>query len=143
MTLQPKQVTVPDALEMEEAYFMALLAKKRTVIKTLLMDQKLMRGIGNSYADEILYRAKVSPFSFANRIPPKVALKLFHSIAKVLNKAIKDIAEANGDELTGELKDFMQVHGAKLKETAKGEPIKSDKIDGRTSYYTAIQELFN
>jgi formamidopyrimidine-DNA glycosylase len=142
-SLQPAAVLAPDALELEEVYFVELLAKKRTVIKTLLMDQKLMRGIGNSYADEILYHAGISPFSVADLIPEKAAIKLFNSVRKVLDQAIRDIAEANGDELTGELKDFMRVHNPALEETAKGEPVKKDKIGGRTTYYTDGQELFN
>ncbi|RFZ92912.1 formamidopyrimidine-DNA glycosylase [Mucilaginibacter conchicola] len=141
--LQPAAVSVPDALAMDEAYFTELLARKKTVIKTLLMDQKQLRGIGNSYADEILYHAGISPFSVANLIPAKVVKKLFKSIRVILRKAIDEIAEANGDELRGELKDFMQVHGATLKETAKGEAIKSEKIGGRMTYYTESQELFH
>jgi formamidopyrimidine-DNA glycosylase len=101
-----------------------------------------MRGIGNSYTDEILYHAHISPFSVANAIPAKAVTKLFDSIRTVLEKAIKDITAANGDELTGELKDFMEVHGAKLKTTKKGEEILSEKIGGRTTYYTSTQELF-
>jgi formamidopyrimidine-DNA glycosylase len=142
-TLQPKPVDVPDALALDIYYFKALLAKKRTVIKTLLMDQKLMRGIGNSYADEILYHVGISPFSVANLIPSDFVGKLFKSIRTVLKKAISQISEANGDELSGELKDFMTIHSAKLEKTAKDELIKSDKIGGRTTYYTESQQLFN
>ena len=142
-TLNPKAVDVPDALELDQDHFTALLAKKRSVIKTLLMDQKVMRGIGNSYTDEILYDAGVSPFSIANTLPAKAVTKLFNSIKTVLEKAIKDIGEANGDELTGELKDFMMVHSPKLKTTVRGETIKTEKIGGRTTYYTDTQELFH
>lgn len=142
LTLQPKQVAAPDALEMEEAYFTALLAKKRTVIKTLLMDQKLMRGIGNSYADEILYEAGISPFSEAHALPLQHVKKLYQKIGSVLKRAIKEIGEANGDELKGELKDFMRVHSPQLNKTDKGEEIRSEKIGGRTAYYTDGQELF-
>ena len=142
-TLNPEPSQAPDALSISKAEFRALLAKKRSLIKTLLMDQKAIRGIGNSYADEILYHAKISPFSVANTIPEKAVTKLFKSLETILNKAIKDIAEANGDELKGELKDFMAIHSAKLKTTAKGESIKTEKIGGRTTYYTDAQELFN
>jgi len=142
-TLNPKPVDAPDALALEEAYFTGLLAKKRTVVKSLLMDQHLIRGIGNSYADEILYHAGVSPFSVANAIPPKAAAKILNSIGVILHKAIREIDEANGDELTGELKDFMEIHSSILKKTAKGESIKSDKIGGRTTYYIDTQELFH
>jgi formamidopyrimidine-DNA glycosylase len=141
-TLQPKSIDVPDALNLDKAYFTALLSKKRTVIKTLLMDQKALRGIGNSYADEILYHAGVSPFSIANAIPHEGVAKIFNSISTVLEKAIFDIGQANGDSLTGELKDFMTIHSPDLKATAKGDPIKTEKIGGRTTYYTDKQELY-
>lgn len=142
-TLQPPSVKVPDALSLEGSYFKALLAKKKTLIKTLLMDQKAMRGIGNSYADEILYHAGISPFSTASLIPEKKVNQLYESIRVVLTKAIDDIEEANGDELKGELRDFMTVHSPDLKKTAKGEEIKTEKMGGRTSYYTESQELYN
>lgn len=98
------------------------------------MNQKLLRGIGNSYADEILYHAGISPFAVANVIPEKKAAQLFKSLHTVLQRAIEEISEANGDELKGELKDLMRVHSRKLKTTEKGELIKSDKIGGRTTY---------
>ncbi|MGZ3871914.1 MAG: DNA-formamidopyrimidine glycosylase family protein [Mucilaginibacter sp.] len=141
-TLQPKHADAPDALNVELDYFKKLLAKKRTVIKTLLMDQKALRGIGNSYADEILYHAGISPFFTANALPEKMVTKLFHSIRMVLEQAIKDIEEANDDELTGELRDFLKIHNPALKVTEKGETIKTDKIGGRTTYYTDAQAHF-
>jgi formamidopyrimidine-DNA glycosylase len=143
VTLEPKLSDVPDALELSKPYFKGLLEKKKTGIKTLLMDQQSMRGIGNSYADEILYHAGISPFSVANALPLVQVDKLFKSIHSVLQKAVKNIAEANGDELKGELRDFMDIHNPQLTITAKGQPIKKDKIGGRTTYYTDEQQLFN
>ncbi len=142
-TLNPQKIEVPDALEMDLAYFSDLLAKKRTLIKTLLMDQHLIRGIGNSYADEILWHAKISPFSIAKAIPEQAVKKLFKSLVVVLEKAIDEISKENGDELTGELRDFMKVHGAKIEKSPTGAKIKSDKIGGRTSYYTDEQEIYS
>jgi len=141
-TLNPKDIEVPDALELELGYFLDLLSKKRTVIKTLLMDQHLLRGIGNSYADEILYHAGISPLSIARAIPEKEARKLFKGISSVRNVAISKIARENGDELNGELRDFMQVHGATIRQTHKGEKVLSGKIGGRKIYYTENQVVF-
>jgi formamidopyrimidine-DNA glycosylase len=126
-TLQPKPIDVPDALGLDKAYFTALQAKKRTMIKTLLMDQQVMRGISNSYSDEISYHAGVSPFSTANVIPTKQVMKVFESISTVLKKAVNDIEEANRDELKGELKDFMKIHTPALKITTNGETIKTER----------------
>lgn len=68
-TFLPEVSLVPDALDISYDYFAILLSKKRIQIKTLLMDQKLIRGIGNTYADEILWLAGISPFSISKAIP--------------------------------------------------------------------------
>lgn len=142
LTLNPESVAVPDALSIGLADFTALVRRKKTLIKALLMDQKLVRGIGNSYTDEILYEAGISPFSAANVIPEKAVKKLWEATRRILEKAIFDISEANGDTLSGELKDSMQVHRPGLKVTEKGEEIHTEKIGGRTTYYTDSQVLF-
>lgn len=141
-TLDPPANRISDALDFDYPALKKLLFGKKTKIKTLLMDQKKIRGIGNSYSDEILYHASISPFSLAGKIPERKIKQLHKSIHAVLETAIKKIEKENGDELAGELRDFMQVHGAALKYSPKGEEILSEKIGGRTSYYTSSQELF-
>jgi formamidopyrimidine-DNA glycosylase len=89
-----------------------------------------------------LYHAGVSPFSTANAIPEKEVTQIFNSIKNVLTTAIEKIGDANDDVLRGDLKDFMDIHSSGLKVTAKGETIKTEKIGGRTTYYTDQQQLF-
>jgi len=143
-TLNPEKVTVPDALskEMDIDYFSTLLSKKRTKIKTLLMDQHALRGIGNSYADEILWAAKISPFSIANAIPPEKVKVLHKAIGTVLHKEIEQISKKLNGSVTGEVRDFLKVHNPHLKESPTGSAIKMEKIGGRKTYYTDEQELF-
>lgn len=142
-TLNPDAAKAPDALEMEEDYFAGVLSKSKKMVKEVLMDQKKMRGIGNSYADEILWDAGVSPFSVSSAIPEKIVKKLFISLGTVLKEAIATIAKENGDELRGELRDFMKVHSAKIEKSPSGAALKSEKIGGRTSYYTDEQKLYS
>ena len=142
-TLNPDASKAPDALEMDEDYFTRVLFKSKKMVKEVLMDQKKIRGIGNSYADEILWDARVSPFSISSAIPEKILNKLFDSLKSVLKEAITAIAKENGDELRGELRDLMKVHGAKLKKSPSGAVVKSEKIGGRTSYYTDEQQLYS
>ncbi|WP_293789850.1 DNA-formamidopyrimidine glycosylase family protein [uncultured Pedobacter sp.] len=142
-TLNPDAAMAPDALEMDEEYFIGVISKSKKMVKEVLMDQKKMRGIGNSYADEILWDARVSPFSISSAIPEKIVKKLFRSLGSVLKEAIKAIAKENGNELSGELRDFMKVHSAKLEKSPSGAVVKSDKIGGRTSYYTDEQQLYS
>lgn len=63
-TLNPEASDVPDALDFEPGYLKGVfLAKKKTDIKTVLLDQKIIIGIGNTYADEIFYHAGIFPLS--------------------------------------------------------------------------------
>lgn len=142
-TLNPPENNVPDALGISEADFHKLLSKRSKKIKEVLMDQKAIRGIGNSYADEILWEARISPLSKANAIPNDVVKKLHAAILEVLEDAIKKIAKENKDELRGELRDFMKIHGAAIKQSPTGHHIQSEKISGRTAYFTNEQKKYN
>lgn len=141
-TLNPEPITVPDALAISQADFTELLAKKQVQIKTLLMDQKKIRGIGNSYADEILWEARISPLSISSAIPKRSVTRLYEAMHTVLDEAIRTISDFNGHELRGELRDNLKIHGAHLDSSPTGKPIRSEKINGRTAYFTDEQKLY-
>lgn len=111
-------------------------------IKGLLMDQKLIRGIGNTYADEILWAAKISPFSIARAIPEVQVKKLLETIRDLLKKEAISIGEILQDDLNGEVKDFLVIHRADLKKSPTGGDIKIEKKGARKTYYTDEQELY-
>lgn len=142
-TLDPPETDVPDALDktVNAKWFMEKLSKKRSAIKTILLDQKFIRGIGNAYADEILYDAGISPFSVANKIPEEKVKDLAKSVHSVLTEAQKQIIKAKPDIISGEFRDFLLVHHTRKKETPKGEKILV-KDGSRKTYYTEAQELF-
>ena len=141
-TLNPEKTTVPDALKMKDKEFGELLNKKKSDIKTVLLDQKSIRGIGNAYADEILYDSGISPHSIANAIPANQVEKLWRSMQSVLKDAIDQISKADPDRLTGENRDFMKIHLPKIDKTEKGEAIIVDKKGSRKSYYVESQEVY-
>ncbi|MBQ4875155.1 MAG: bifunctional DNA-formamidopyrimidine glycosylase/DNA-(apurinic or apyrimidinic site) lyase [Rickettsiaceae bacterium H1] len=64
------------------------LRKRNTKIKNILLNGKIIAGIGNIYACEILFEAKISPFKIANSLTPVECKILIASIKKVLRKAI-------------------------------------------------------
>ena len=142
-TLDPEKSAVPDALDASEKYLEEKLAATRSPVKTLLMDQHILRGIGNAYADEILYDARLSPFSASNKIPPDKVRQLVKSIKKVLEDAEKHILNHNPDIISGEYRDFLQVHQPKRKQTPAGETIRQKPVGSRKTYYTDSQELFS
>src|SRR6186997_1319181 len=58
----------PDALSLDRASFGELLAGRSERLKTLIVDQQVLAGIGNAYSDEILHVAKLSPFASAGKL---------------------------------------------------------------------------
>ncbi|RVT99798.1 Fpg/Nei family DNA glycosylase [Mucilaginibacter limnophilus] len=142
-TLNPEPNEAPDALsdKADAEYFKAILGKKRTNIKTILLDQHIVKGIGNAYADEILWHARISPFSVANKIPESKIEKLVKVIRKVLTDAEEQILKKHPDIINGEVRDFMLIHNAKKKQSPNGAEIKI-KEGTRKTYYTDEQELF-
>ena len=69
--------------------FDEILDKKKTVIKMLLMDQSKLAGVGNIYASEILFEARILPTRSAEKISREERKKLFLAIKKTLEKGIK------------------------------------------------------
>jgi formamidopyrimidine-DNA glycosylase len=142
-TLNPEPKTAPDALDdaVDFAYLKKLLQSKKSVVKNILLDQQIIRGIGNAYADEILWDARISPFSISNKIPEARVNDLAKSIRSVLKHAEQQILKANPDIISGEVRDFMSVHNSRKKETPTGHKILV-KAGTRKTYYTDEQELF-
>jgi len=142
--LDPEEKTAPDALApaFNENYLTTQLAKKKITIKKYLLDQHNVLGIGNAYADDILWDAKISPFSVCNKIPAAQIKVLLKSIKKILQDAEKKILKSKPDIINGEVRDFMLVHNAKLTESPGGAEIKKDTGGGRKTYYTDEQVLF-
>ena len=92
VTLNPPQTNVPDAVSKDaNLQFWKDHLQSKATIKNLILDQKVIRGIGNAYADEILWQAGISPFSISNKIPPAKVNALSKSVKKVLKNAEKQI----------------------------------------------------
>jgi formamidopyrimidine-DNA glycosylase len=71
-----------------EKFFQVIRSSSRPV-KIILMDQKRIAGIGNIYANDALFLAKIDPRRPANKVTEKEASKLFKAIEKVLRAGIK------------------------------------------------------
>lgn len=144
VTLNPEESEVPDAMskQVNTKFLTATLASSKKKIKDVLMDQDLIRGLGNAYTDEILYEACISPYSIADKIPASKIKILAASIKKVLKDGIKQILKHDKQLISGEYRDFMKVHHARKEKSPGGSPIQSHKVGSRKTYYTDEQELF-
>jgi formamidopyrimidine-DNA glycosylase len=143
-TLNPEISSAPDALseKVNASFLQKQFAKTRTTVKNFLLDQKRIRGIGNAYADEILWDAGLSPFSACNKLPVEKIGQLAKSLKKILKGAEKKIRKTNPGIIAGEVRDFMMIHNPKNKTSPTGAKIEFKKAGGRRTYYTKEQELF-
>lgn len=95
----------PEPLEISFADFAAGLKRRNTRIKALLLNQDFLRGIGNIYADEALFRAGIHPMALASRVRGERARRLYDGIVAVLSEAI----EAGGSSIS----DYVDAQGRK------------------------------
>jgi len=107
-----------DALStaLDAAAFGALLARRSTPIKALLLDQRRIGGVGNIYACEALFRARIRPKRRSGRLTAKQRLRLLKSLRAVLEKAIElrgssvdDYVDSEG--LPGSFQKILRVYG--------------------------------
>jgi DNA-formamidopyrimidine glycosylase len=88
-----------------------ILAGRRTQIKGVLRDQKLIAGIGNAYSDEVLHAAKMSPFRLASSLSPQEVADLHAVIVGTLREAIGRSDGLAASDLKKEKKAGLRVHG--------------------------------
>jgi len=130
-----------DPLEAGLEEFVARIAGRKARIKALLLDQQVLRGVGNIYADESLWRAKIHPAKLAASLDRNQGKLLFESLQKILREAIvlrgssiSDFLDAEGQP--GEYQRHHQAYGRE----GKGCPrcrteIRRGIVAGRSSFY--------
>jgi len=130
-----------EPLEVDLGRFVTLFRRRKTPIKSALLNQKLLRGVGNIYADESLFRAGIRPRRRAATITREQLTKLHASVKAVLEEAIalggssiSDYVDANGDEGFFQLQ--HRVYGRETEPCLVCKsPIKRVVIAGRSSHY--------
>ena len=88
-----------------------LLAGRRTQIKGVLRDQKIIGGIGNAYSDEVLHAAKMSPYRLASSLTPEDVAALHDVIVGTLRSAVDRSTGLAASELKKEKRAGLAVHG--------------------------------
>jgi formamidopyrimidine-DNA glycosylase len=111
----------PEPLETSFAEFARRLKERRTRIKGLLLDQRFLRGLGNIYADESLFRAGIHPLAMASRLGGSRPRRLFDAIQAVLTEAIAAGGSSISDYVDAEgRRGFFQISHRVYQRT--GEP---------------------
>jgi len=143
--LKPAHESVPDVLSKEVTYeyLINLFSNTEAEIKQVLIDQGLVRGIGEAYSDEILWYAEISPFSIANKIPLDKVKVLHKTIKYVLLDAIKQTRKTNSLKFDKADPDLLMIHNAGKKKSPTGKAIKVKTRNRIATYYTDEQTLYN
>jgi formamidopyrimidine-DNA glycosylase len=92
------------------ARFRELIARRRDQVRQFLLDKKALASIGNAYADEILFGARIHPKTFCHRLPTRAIDTLFHSIRGTLEHAVAEIRK-RGEPVDTKVRDFLSVRG--------------------------------
>jgi formamidopyrimidine-DNA glycosylase len=128
-----KRALGPDALDLDLGEFKKILGKRRGAVKSILLNQQLIAGIGNIYADEILFRTRMHPATEISRLDDKALAKLFRATRYILDKAIA--AKADVKQMP---KSWLLPHRGKGGKCPRcGEKLRSAKIGGRTAWFCA------
>ena len=114
---------------------------KKLPIKTVILDQSIITGIGNIYADEILFLSKINPLTKTNLLTDEALSNIIKNTKKVLEKAIKEggttIRSYTSDlGVTGRFQNELYVHCRENEKCLKcGNTIIKIKVGGRGTYY--------
>jgi formamidopyrimidine-DNA glycosylase len=132
-----------DPLEITEQQFADLLRAHKSRIKALLLDQSALRGVGNIYADESLWRARIHPMHVAAKLSAGESRKLRKALQTILREAIalrgssiSDFLDAEGEP--GEYQRRHRAYGREGKRCYRCKTvIRRAIVAGRSSYFCA------
>ena len=131
----------PEPLGMTKKDFIRTISCRKSAIKGVLLDQKILAGVGNIYADESLFAAGIDPRRKAADLTAEQAKCLLKSLQDVLNlsisqcgSSIRDYRDANGD--AGAFQNTFAVYGRGGQPCKKcGRLLEKAKVSGRSTVY--------
>jgi formamidopyrimidine-DNA glycosylase len=131
----------PEPLTMRSAALARNLSRTRRAIKTALLDQRVIAGIGNIYADESLHAARIHPLTPARELSPDQIATLTRAIKKVLRRAIRaggstlrDYVNGRGERGSFQLRHKVYDRAA-LPCLTCGSPIERAVVGGRSTHW--------
>lgn len=131
----------PEPKDADINYLYEKISRSNKFIKTILLDQSVIAGLGNIYANEVLFKAKINPFKKGKEITKLEAKNIIEASSEILDKSIKNggctiKSYTSSLGVTGNYQNYLLVH-MRENEPCKGckSKILKTKIDGRSTYY--------
>lgn len=130
-----------DPLEMTEEQFATAIGSRRSRVKALLLNQHVTSGVGNIYADESLWRARIHPMRIGAMLKRDEIHRLYRTVRDVLNEAIRLRGSSVSDyvDSEGQRGEFQQRHRVYQREGKNcfrcGSKIRRAIVAGRSSHF--------
>lgn len=139
----------PFSKDFTKEYLAKIFENKNIAIKKVLMDQKAIAGIGNIYADEILWEARVHPLKKAKDLSSKEVAEIYKAILKILKKAVElrgtstsDFRDTEGKK--GKYGDARKVYRRTGEPCPRdGTPIQRISVGGRGTHFCPTDQKLN
>lgn len=131
----------PEPFDVDPAYWLESLGSTRRNLKAILLDQTVIAGVGNIYADESLFEARLHPTVLGHAITGKQAETLRRAVATVLTRAIEQRGSSirdyiGGSGLKGSFQDEFRVYGRTGERCRRCRtPIEKMTLAGRSTHY--------
>lgn len=138
----------PDALEISLEELTKNISKRKQTIYQVLMNQSVISGIGNIYASDVLFEAKIYPFRSANKLKQEEIEKIWHAIKKILALSLKLRGTSTSDyrDTAGEPGEYTNHRLIYDREGLPcyecGTKIKRVKRGGRSSYFCLLCQKY-
>jgi formamidopyrimidine-DNA glycosylase len=129
--------------------FTIIHSKKSMPIKSALLDQTALAGIGNIYSDEILWQTGIHPFSKAEKVPEKKFAEIFKAMRQILKFSIKQGGDSKSDYRNafgekGSFQNFHKVYGKKGQKCSKKNCsgiIERTVVRGRSAHFCPKHQI--
>ena len=131
----------PEPFAVDSRYWRQQLARTKRCLKAVLLDQRVLAGIGNIYADEALFQARIHPAKLAKDSSGAESARLRQAVTQVLNRAIarrgssiRDYVDGSGRQ--GEYQKEFRVYGRAGQPCPRCRgPIERIRLAGRSTYF--------
>lgn len=131
----------PEPFDLPAAYWREQLAGTQRCLKAVLLDQRVVAGVGNIYADESLFESRLPPWQMAATVKPKAADRLRRAVSKVLERAIETRGSSirnyvGGSGLMGNYQREFRVYGRTGEPCTRCKrPIERIRLAGRSTHF--------
>ena len=131
----------PEPFHVEAAYWREQLARTRRALKAVLLDQRVVAGVGNIYADESCFAARLHPARLGNSLTNREIGRLAQAVPRVLTRAIDKRGSTirdyvGGSGLRGGFQDEFCVYGRTGKPCIRcGNTIRHTRLAGRSTHF--------